>query len=136
MIRRLAQIVAMLTVVAAVVNAQCAISCSLLTMSAASTNSPLQATQGDDHACCPHHRQSQTSQTQQAPAGSCPQAGSHSNDARIEANRVPVSAPVLAAVVEPVHGLVPPARHTSIVSLRLIGSPGPNLPSLVTVLRV
>jgi hypothetical protein len=82
MLRWLARTVALLTVLTATVNAQCAISCELLTP---------QTEQQEDHSCCRHHR---------APAHSCVQLDSHKTSARLDVHRAVVPEPLLALQTE------------------------------------
>jgi hypothetical protein len=77
MLRWLARTVALLTVLAATVNAQCAVSCALVTA---------QTEQKEDHSCCRHHR---------VPARSCVQLDSHQSNARLDIQRAVVPEPAL-----------------------------------------
>jgi hypothetical protein len=77
MLRWLARTVALLTVLAATVNAQCAVSCALIT-------APTE--QKEDHSCCRHHR---------VPAHSCLELDSHRSNARLDVHRAVVPEPAL-----------------------------------------
>jgi hypothetical protein len=136
MLRRLSQVVALVTVLAATVNAQCAVACSLLTMAAAPAGAvsyTAHATSGtNDHACCPHHR---GQQTQPTPGSSCPQTVSHSNDARLEVSRLSFPAP-MPAVADAVPELIAPRPLLSITLLPSVGSPGPGFSPLISALRI
>jgi hypothetical protein len=117
MIRRFAQIVALVTVMAAAVNAQCALSCALLN---AQTESRVQ-----DHSCCRHHK---------APAHSCPALNEHSADARLDAQRV--SIPVLIAIAPMERTVGVPATEAILHSPRRVPPPDPVRFFSIDILRV
>jgi hypothetical protein len=73
MIRRLLQFIAVITILAATLNAQCALAC---------------APQPEDHSCCKHHHSQKSG---------CSQLNVHANDATLDVHR---ATPPMIAVVE------------------------------------
>lgn len=134
MLRGVAQIVSLVTILAATSNAECAISCALIAMTPALSGTPVQATaHQEDHACCPHHRQSDTGT---GPANPCPKINSQPSNARIESNHISIPALTPLAQLEPL-----PIRFlfqslTSIALYRTGDPPGSSTPALIAVLRV
>jgi hypothetical protein len=92
--RQLGKTLALIAMMASVINAQCAMSCSLQTFgnSAAAESKPA-LVHAETHACCPRH----DSNSQQAPGNTCPRPTSHSDEVRLETNG---TAFVLAAGVD------------------------------------
>jgi hypothetical protein len=80
MIRRLLQFIAVLTILAATLNAQCALAC---------------APAPEDHSCCKHHHSQKSD---------CSQLNVHAGDATLDVHRA--TPPMLAVVEEP---QLPPA---------------------------
>jgi len=95
MTRRLAQILAVVTMMASIVNAQCAISCSFLSTVESSRASQVLGGQ-EDHSCCPHHG----SPDRQPPGTPCDHTTTRADAARLEINGVaaPIVVPVVATV--------------------------------------
>ena len=124
MIRRLLQLVALVTVLAATVNAQCSLACGFTNMQAES--------KAQDHSCCHHHR---APQTQHSPSDSCPQVNLHSNDARLDVSRATLPGPVVAvAAVNTVRVSV--ELSSFVRSVRVESPPEFQRPSAITILRI
>lgn len=70
MIRRVLQMIAVMTVLAAILNAQCAAAC---------------APAAQDHSCCKHHK------------SNCSQLDVHSTDATLDIHRADPPAPIISA---------------------------------------
>jgi hypothetical protein len=123
MIRRWVQILALVTMAVSVVNAQCAMSCSLLSMVASSP----------DHSCCPHHR----SPDRQAPGNPCDKTVAHADAARLEFDGAAVSivVPVAATVASLPDFLSPLTWHSYADRFRAPDSSGPAAGS-VSILRI
>jgi hypothetical protein len=134
MLKRLAQVLPLVTILAMTSNAECAISCALTSMMMpASSGAPAQiAGHQEDHACCPRHRQSHTGTS---PAKSCPQVNSQFDNARIESNRISIPAltPLTGFEAQPVQ--FPLQSLNSTTSWRTGDPPGPDIP-FITVLRI
>ena len=83
MIRRLGQILALITVLAATLNAQCAAACALVEPSGPANMA--------DHSCCKHHKSSETP---------CVSTNAHATDATLDIYRASVPAPMTAVAAE------------------------------------
>lgn len=129
---RLLQILALVTMMASVVNAQCAISCSLLSMGEPSRASHVLVEQ-KEHSCCPHHG----SPNRQAPGTPCGQTTTHTDAARLESNGavVCIVMPVVATV-RTFAEVLPPLKSNPYADRVLApGSSGPGFRS-VSILRI
>jgi hypothetical protein len=123
--RRWVQLVALLTVIVASLNAQCIISCSIpaFASSPSAQNAPEVSEQGN-HACCPGHRHS--GNTKQTPHDSCSQVSVHASPApapiAIGVAVVPQLIPAqfdFSPRFEPVTDLPEPDHRSSIHILRI-----------------
>jgi hypothetical protein len=129
MIRRLSQLVALLTAIAASLNAQCAVTCSFMT--GAAVSSP--AVQSGHHACCPRHHEPEN---HPAPSGVCPQNDARLMGARIESARPSIPVPAIAILAYATVEFILPQLRTAIDLRSSSDPPESNPPTSISVLRV
>ena len=135
MLKLLGHFLALTAMTASVINAQCAMSCSLHSdsRSPSSEASPPNLG-GSDHSCCPHRRAPGPMQ----PKGGnpCHRTVAIADGVRLNDNRISFNSMPLAIVVGPSHEYGPQFAKTPLNSLTAPDPPGLSQPFLVSILRV
>ena len=131
MFKGFGQCLALLAMTAFLVNAQCALSCSLQPVLAAAAEAKTTA-----HACCPNHK-TPARQTRPTSPVPCANATPLSAEARLELDSASSLAyPPVASAAVPVISRSPLARNSSAPLVLARAAAGPGLLSSIGILRV
>jgi hypothetical protein len=134
MFKLLGHFLALAAMTASVINAQCAVSCSLHSSSRSPSSEASPANLGgSDHSCCPHRRAPGPTQPKDNP---CHRTVAIADNVRLNDNSISFNSIPLGIVVGWSQEYGPQFGKTPLDSLTAPDPPGPSQPLLVSILRV
>ncbi|SRR6266699_1644488 len=137
MIRQLGKVFALAAMMVSIINAQCAISCSIQSLRGSTpvVQSSGALIHGASHACCPHGVPS----PKQSPDNTCPHPVTHTDEARVENNdgaTALYNGNQAALIVEPIRELSSLPAYSTVEPAPASASSGPTFLSSITILRI